>query len=425
MKKLPLLVAVVCAIFLSTSCHRGNAIIVNDGENDLSIYYSGDIKFNDDETGIQSITPDGYIHYKKNDRKLTVDCDYHGQLKYELSDDGRHLDVNSEDGKKLLAIAIRDMVNVGFDAKGRLQRIYSKGGNRAVLNEIDNLKSDYVKAMYMDFLLSSDSISQNELRQVIRKVGSEIGSDFDKGNLLRSIPLKYFQDSVISGYWFESVKTIGSDFEKSNALKYISKQQLTADQFNDVIDGAESMGSDFEKSNVLKELIGKSSFNDDHIDKTMDAINNVGSDFEKVNLLKLVMEKEKQTGKNFDRMLDATENVGSDFDKQNLIRELIRPGIPADGSFDKLMSVITHIGGDFDRVNLIKEVAGKNIQTEQQWIAIINSTAEIGSDFDKSNLLVAIAPNMPKSDNIKNAYAKAAKTINSEQDYGRVIKAMD
>lgn len=425
MKKLQLVFAAISLVLLIASCHRGNVMIMNDGENELSISYSGEIKFNDDETGIQSITPDGYLHYKKNDRKLNAECDYHGQIKYELSDNGRSIDLNSEDGKKILAIAIRDMINVGFDAKGRLQRIYAKGGNHAVLNEIDNLKSDFVKAMYMDFLISSDSISQNDLKLVIKKVGSEIGSDFDKGNLLRNIPAKYFQDSVISGNWFESVRSIGSDFEKSNALKYIAKQQLSNEQVNDLIDVEESMGSDFEKSNVLKDLINKSSFNDGYLNKTMDAINNIGSDFEKVNLLKLVMEKEKPTGANFDRMLDATEHVGSDFDKQNLIKELIGPGIPVDASFDKLMSIVNHIGADFDRVNLIKDVVSKNIQTEQEWITIINSTAEIGSDFDKSNLLVAIAPTMPKSDNVKMAYTKAAKTINSEQDYGRAMKAMD
>ena len=425
MKKLQIIFGALFIVLITASCHRGNVMIVNDGENDLSIYYSGEIKFNDDETGIQSITPDGYLHYKKNDRKLNADCDYHGQIKYELSDNGRKIDVTSEDGKKILAIAVRDMIDMGFDAKGRLQRIYAKGGNQAVLHEIDNLKSDFVKAMYMDFLISSDSISQHDLRLVIKRIGSQIGSDFDKGNLLRNMPAKYFQDSVIAENWFESVRSIGSDFEKSNALKYIVRQDLSNEEVNNLIDVTESMGSDFEKSNVLKELIARSSFNDNHLSKTMDAINNIGSDFEKVNLLKLVMEKEKKTGANFDRMLDATEHIGSDFDKQNLIKELIGPGIPPDAGFDKLMSIIDHVGADFDRVNLIKEVAGKNIQSEQEWITIINSTADISSDFDKSNLLVAIAPSMPKSDNIKTAYAKAAKTINSEQDYGRVMKALD
>src|ERR1700689_523303 len=106
MKRIKLIILVFSVMFFTISCHRGNAIIVNDGENDLSIYYSGEIKFNDDETKIQSISPDGYIHYKKNDRKLIAECDYHGQIKYELSDNGRQLDVNSEDGKKRLAVAI-------------------------------------------------------------------------------------------------------------------------------------------------------------------------------------------------------------------------------------------------------------------------------------------------------------------------------
>ncbi len=425
MKQIKFVIAAFGLVLFITSCHRGNAIIINNGEGDLSIYYSGDIKFNDDETGIQSISPDGYVRYKKNGRKLVAESDYHGQIKYELDDNGRTLEINSQEGKRFLAVAIKDMIDVGFDAKGRMERLYNKGGNKAVLDEVNNLKSDYVKVMYLQFLLSSDSLNKDEVKLVLKKICTQIDSDFDKGNILNKIPTDYLKDSLVSSAWFEAVRTIGSDFEKSNALKYRIRQQFTNDQFDDMMDATSSLGSDFEKSNILKELINKSSYNENYLDKTLDAVNNIGSDFEKMNILKLLIEKDKPTGKNFDKILDVGDHVGSDFDKGNIIKQLIENGIPADASFDKLLSVINHLGSDFDKVNLLKDVANKNIQTEQQWIGIINCSAEINSDFDKSNLLVSISKNLPKNDNIKMAFTKAAKTINSEQEYGRVMKTME
>jgi hypothetical protein len=425
MKKLLILSVASCVLLFSTSCHHGNTMIINNGDGDMSIYYTGEIKFNDAENGIESMTPDSYMHYTKNNRKLEADCNYHGEIKYQLSDDGRVLNVNDEEGKKFMAFAIRDMINAGFDAKGRMERLYRKGGNAAILGEVDNLQSDFVKAQYLDFLITSDSISPHDIRLAIKKSGASVGSDFEKGNLLNKVPARYLKDSLISMTWFEAVRTIGSDFEKSNALKYIAREHLTIDQFDNLVDVSQTMGSDFEKSNVLKVLIDKSSFADTNLIKTLDAVNQIGSDFEKVNLIRMITEKTKPGAANFDRLIDATEHIGSDFDKGNLVKDLIRPGIPAGADFDKLMSVIDHIGGDFDKINLLKDVAGKNIQNEQQWISIINSAGEISSDFDKSNLLLAIAPQLPKSENIKSAYAKVAKTINSEEDYGRVMKAFD
>ena len=391
----------------------------------MSIYYSGEIKFNETEDAIQSMTPESYLRYTKNDRKLEADCKYHGEIKYQLSDDGRILNVNDPEGKKFMAFAIRDMINAGFDAKGRMERLFRRGGNAAILGEVDNLQSDFVKAMYLEFIIGSDSINLHDIRLEIKKTGASLGSDFEKGNILNKVPVRYLKDSLISMTWFEAVRTIGSDFEKSNDLKYIAREPLTVDQFDNLVDVSQTMGSDFEKSNVLKVLIDKSSFADTNLNKTLDAVNEIGSDFEKVNLLRLITEKTKPSAASFDRLIDATEHIGSDFDKGNLIKDLVRTGIPAGADFDKLMSVIDHIGGDFDRINLIKDIAEKNIQTEQQWISIINAAGEISSDFDKSNLLLAIAPQLPKNENIKSAYAKVAKTINSEQDYGRVMKAID
>ncbi|HLX93123.1 MAG TPA: hypothetical protein VKR32_15675 [Puia sp.] len=409
----------------ATFCNRGNAIIIGNGDGNLSIYYSGEIKFNDDETAIQGMSPDGYVHYKRNERKVNAECNYHGQISYELEDNGRKLDINSEEGKKFLAIAIRDMIDAGFDARGRLERLYRRGGDKAVLSEVDLLKNDNIKAMYLSFLLHSDSLNRDEARIIIRKAGTEISSDFEKSGLLKDVPLTFLKDSSTSKAWFEAERTLGSDFEKANALRYFMMQQLSDEQVNDVIYADESLGSDFEKANILKDLINKTAFEDADVDRTLDAVNNIGSDFEKVNLYKLLIRKQKRSGENFDRMVDAASSLGGDFDKENLIRELIGPGIPEDANFEKLVGLVNHIGGEFERAGLIREILQKNVRKEQDWLSLIDCTAEIPSEFDKASLLEAIAEIMPKTDIVRNAYTRAAKTINSEVVYGRVIKALD
>ena len=113
------------------------------------------------------------------------------------------------------------------------------------------------------------------------------------------------------------------------------------------------------------------------------------------------------------------------YDRSNLLKELVDIGLPVGTGFDKLVSAVVHTGSEFDKANLLKDITNKNLNTPDQWISILNATAEISSDVDKSNLLITIAPNMPKSDSVKMAYLKVAKTINGESELGRAVRAVE
>jgi hypothetical protein len=425
MKHFSFLIPAIGLLFFASSCHRGNSIIISNNDDNLYINYQGEIQFNDDETAIKSIAQNGFLKYTRNDRKLTAENGEHGEIKYELTYNGKQLSPNDPDGKQFLADVIKDMIQIGFDAKGRMERLYKKGGTEAVLNEVQNLKADYVKSLYLDYLLSGDSLSQNEVKDIARKIGTQMGSDYDKGRLLVKFPFNYLKDSLTAHAWFEAVKTIGSDYEKSNALVFMARQPLTPELFDETVDISNTIGSDYDKANILKELIFKRNFAEGNFEKTLDAVSYIGSDYEKSNLLKALVEKEKPTGDRFNKLLDVAQHLNSDYDRSNLVKEMIETGLPAGASLDKLLSVVIHTGSEFDKANLLKNLTTKNINTNEQWISVINATAEISSDADKSNFLISIAPTIPKNDSVKMAYMRVARTINSEADLGRTIKAME
>ncbi|MBS1915257.1 MAG: hypothetical protein JST87_03210 [Bacteroidetes bacterium] len=425
MKHFSFLIPAIGLLFFATSCHRGNSIIISNNDDNLYINYQGEIQFTDDETAIKSITPNGFLKYTRNNKKLVAENSEHGEIKYDLDYNGKKLNPNDADGKQFMADVIKDMIQIGFDARGRMERLYKKGGTEAVLNEVQNMKADYVKGLYLEYLLATDSLSQYEIKEIAKKIGSQIGSDYDKGRLLVKFPYNYLVDSLTTHAWFEAVKTIGSDYEKANALTYIARQPITPEQFNQTVDVANTIGSDYDKANILKELIFKRNFTEDNFDKTLDAVSYIGGDYEKANLLKALIEKEKPSGDHFNKLIDVTQHLGSDYDKANLIREMIETGLPAGASFDKLLSAVIHTGSEFDKANMLRDITTKNIATNEQWISIINATGEISSDADKSNFLVSIAPSIPKNDSVKTAFMRVARTINNESDLGRTIKAME
>lgn len=391
MKKSKLIGLALCLIIAAASCKRGNSITITNGHEYLKINYSGDIRFNDDETSIQSITPDGYLEFKKNHIKLLAESNFHGEVSYEIYDDGKKLDPLSNNGKRFIAEAIKEMIANGLDAKGRLERLYKNGGSQAVFDEVSNIKSDYVKSMYIEYLLSRNVLSELELVETTKKICSEIGADFEKTRLLKRFSAIYLEDSLTSNAWMESVACIGADFEKANLLKSILQHPLNDEQFDQVIYSTRLLKADFEKANLLKQLIHNRTF-----------------DLE-----------------SFDKILEEINSIGFNFDRANLLKQLVETGIPDGQRFDKLLDAVGHLGDDMDKATMLTYLTKKNIRSEEQWISLINATSKISSDMDKTNLLVQIARKMPQSENVKNSFLDIANTISSDMDYRRAVKGVE
>ncbi len=362
---------------------------INDETGYLKIKAQGKITFSDDELDVKSISPGGYISFKRNGTKIRVNNNSAGELVYEINGSGQKTGLNAND-KKLLAKAIKEMINVGFDAKGRAERIYIKGGATAVMNAADDIRNDYVKSIYFDYLLTAPTLSVNEMTQMARKIGMTVNSDYEKSNLLKKFPASYLENDQTASAYLDAINTIGSDFEKANAAKSIADQQLTQQQYGEVLNITNTINSDFEKANVLKQLI--------HHGLP-----------EEGNLISF---------------LTVTDNVNSDFEKANVLKDLLDQGVPPGQSFNKFLNVTSNVSSDFERANILKKLALKNIAGEDQWISLIIETEKVSSENERSGALVEIAKKMPVNDRVKTAYLASAKTITSDYEYGQAVKAV-
>ena len=108
-----------------------------------------------------------------------------------------------------------------------------------------------------------------------------------------------------------------------------------------------------------------------------------------------------------------------------IIQKLIDKGLIKDSLFDSLSVLISKMGSDMDKVNLFNKMLRVVPITESQWIILINQSESLGSDMDKANILSEFSKKMPKTDPVKAAYVKAAKTIVNDNDYGRVMRALE
>ena len=378
------LLAGVWLLFSSCRFEHGSSIIINNDNDNLSVRYEGQIHFNEDETEVQSISSDGYLKFIRNGEEL--------------------------------------------DAKERMERIYKKGGAPALMEQEGLLKMDYVKAMYFKFLLSQDSLPVNIQRNIARKIGSDMGSDNDRGRLLQQFPENYLRDTMVIRNWFESLQQMGSDYDKANAmLSLLHNSNSMMDPIAEVCDVVHGMGSDYEKSRIIRDCINMpgGALSELDFDKLLESIGEMGSDYEKANLIRALIGAQKQSAAHFNKLLDISVHINNDYDRVNLIKELVDAGLPADADFGRLISAVVHTNSDYDRGELIRDLTAKNMRSNEQWIEIIEAAATLSSDEDKCNLLVTMAPVLPKTDSVRSVYMKTAKTINQEFELGRAMKALE
>ncbi|HLK27866.1 MAG TPA: hypothetical protein VKT28_04750 [Puia sp.] len=380
--------------------HASYSVSTNNGHSSISItddklnfsfsYSTGDISFTDDEKGFKSFPNDGFLRYQKDGKRLIVTTDASGKIAYEINGGDKKTTL-SEDEKELVANVIKVMIDYGVGAKDRVSRLYKNGGTKAVMDEVKNMKTDYVKSIYLQFLLSTNSLSAADMTEIANNVQSMISSDYEKGKLLEAFSSKYLGNAATAKAFLEAVKSIHSDYEKAKAVKGILHQELSDEQFTNVIDITNTINSDYEKAGVLKEVI----------------------------------ENNKISASRFTEVLHASTKISSDYEKAGVLKKVFETGVRVpENAFAETLDAAGSIGSDYEKAGVLKKLAESEIKSDENWITLINATAKLGGDYEKGETLRFIATKMPGSEAVKDAYMKSAKTIGADYEYGKTIRAL-
>ena len=321
------------------------------------IKYLGKFQLTDDETAFRSISPGGYVKFWLNDEKLKAESNLQGQIEFTIYDGKNNVSPDDEAGKKLIARAIHEMIAWGYDAEARMNRIYKQGGSRALLNEIDSMRTDPVKMIYIDRLFTVDSLSSEDLLTLVNKIGTLGG---DKTRYLKKLSASQLKDPQIDSAYFSIAGRLGADMDKVNTLQPILDQDSVSetDVFRIMAIG-EKLGADNDKSNLFGKLIDKGLIG----------------------------------GARFDTLIRFASYMGADMDKTNLYKKLMEIKTISDSQWITLINKASQLGADMDKANLLKEIARKMPRTEMMKSAYLTAAKSISNDSDYGKAVRAVEQN--------------------------------
>lgn len=398
MKKILLFVILLCAS-ATFVCAQKNQISysntnntfqvnVNNSTEKMNLTVKGNVTLGEDDKSIQNMSPDSYIEYRIKNQSLDINS-ASGTPTYTING-VKKINLSTED-KALIEQCVKTMINYGVDADNRVKRIFAKSGTAAVLNEVSGFKSDYVKEIYMSWLLKNQKLSKDEMIALLNKTDQYLSSDYYKSELLNSVMASFLGDAATSDAYLKTVAGMKSDYYQYTTINNLLKTSLNEKQFDNLLSIVDEMKSDYYQSEVLKKLLNSNTISDNKFSRVMKIAASMKSDYYKSVIISALLNNKDISGSRYSEVIAAMQGIKSDYYQSEVLKKLV----------------------------------DQNIKGEAEWSKLIQYAENIRSDYYQSEVLIKIADKMPNSESLKKQWSEAAKKIKSDYYYGKLARAVD
>lgn len=362
---------------------------VNNGDENTSLTVKGDVTLGADDKSIEKISPNGSIEYHVKNQSLYVSTADGNTLTYTING-VKKINPDAND-QALIEQCVKAMIDYGIDANNRVQRIFAKSGTTGVLNEVSRFKSDYVKEMYLAWLLKNEKVSKDEMVSLLNKTDQYLSSDYYKSELLNGVMTSFLSNDATSDAYLKTVANMKSDYYQYTTINNLLKSALNGKQFDGVLSIVDHMKSDYYQSEILKNLLNHNTISDEKFTRLMKVVKSMKSDYYKSVILSSLLDNKDIPNDRYSQTIAAMQGMKSDYYQSEILKKLIDP----------------------------------NIKDESEWSKLIQYAGNIHSDYYQSEVLMKIAGEMPDSPSLKKQLNEAAKKIKSDYYYGRLIRAVD
>jgi len=397
-------------------------ITTRNGWTSVSLTIDGTIEFTDDDTDVNSLSPNGRFRLEEggllSKRVYEVKADAAGNLTrtYSVGWSTKPMD---DEGRAWLARTLPQVIrDSGIGAGPRVARILRQGGPQAVLTEIGRIHSDGSKRVYLEQLFSQATLKPSDLKDAARLIRS-ISSDGDKAQVIITVDANYFATDLRS-YLFDAAESINSDGDKRRALSDIVKKDGgSLETLASAARAARHISSDGDKAEVLIEMATPYRPTGGVDMAYFEAANSISSDGDHARVLSKMLASHGDDRNTLTRTLLSAQRISSDGDKARVLKEAVA-SYNEDASVGKaFFEAANSISSDGDHHQVLVSLAQKQGIGADTLASIAKSAQRISSAGDKARVLIELADTNVES--ARDAFFAAANSINSDGDRSRVL----
>lgn len=378
------------------------------GSQRLNVEYDGKIVFADDDKSIKSISRGGYMLIRKTSfgqrREVLAEPDG-DKVSYEYRVGRRRQEWNQEAEEFLADVLIEVIRTTSIGAEGRVERFYTKGGMEAVLEEVDEIRSDFVSHVYLQFLLDEYDLSDEDLVKLARYVPSELDSDHYITEVFKDNSDKFLKNTETTNAFLSAIGRMDSDHYISLILTRALREDLDDDALIKVIDAAEMMDSDHYKTNVLKEVLDRRDLSDKLVDAVIKASTDIDSDHYATIVISDALDRPNLSDEAFNNLMDAVSNIDSDHYVTQTFMSMLRDREVSDQVVKAIIQRLEYMDSDHYRAVIISELYDDHLISEQYWSSLLNTIDDVDSDHYATQML-----------------SKLLKNELSEEQYAQVLR---
>lgn len=402
--------------------------VYNDDGYTLKVKMEGEIDFDVETGGVARMDDDAYFELKEErdgeKRRMVVKAGEDGEPEYTYYE-GRHQQPFDDEAKEWFAEAMEkafQQLGIGVDV--RVRQIYESAGLNGILDEIEEIGSDFNRSQYYTEALGLDQLSTGEREQLLQHAVQYLDSDFSKGQVLSRSLDTYMADPTLRQTYLNAARELDSDFQRGQTLQAALKSgQLTSEDVVLLLNAAEDMDSDFETAGLLAS-IDPEQLEDPQLRATyFKAVASLDSDFERGRVLKAALTGDTVPLAVSVAVLEALSEMHSDFEAVNVLEQVAAHWHEDDAEREAYFAAVNDLDSDFETRRALTVLASREDILLLTVIELLRSIGQMDSDFEKSHLLITLIPHCVVEEELQDAFELAADTIDSEFEYGRVMKA--
>jgi hypothetical protein len=266
-----------------------------------------------------------------------------------------------------------------------------------------------------------DTASAEGKAMVARVIKAMIGMGFDIDGRIDRLYRRGGYAGLLRG-----VDSVDGDYVRGRYLeRVLSGDSLSSGIVASVITRVQDkVGGDYDKNRLLEMVDTAYLKNDSVCAGYFAVVRSMNGDYEKSQALQHFLRGSVPV-QLYISVVDVAGTIEGAYERSNVLRKLIEQPLPEGRPFDSLLAAVGKVDGDYEKSNLLKEIVRKDVKAGESWAGLIRTATTLDGEYERSNVLVEIGQRLPKSDSLRALYMTAAKTVHSDVDYGRVVKAVE